>query len=304
MTPPDSPPKVSVIMPVYNGARFIGPALESALAQDFPDFEVVVVNDGSTDGSADIARAFQQRDARVRVFDQPNGGFCAARNAAIAQARGTYLALLDSDDLWLPPHLRRAVAALDEDPSVVLVHANVRFVDQDGHVISEFLDNRAWPQWAHDPFQAILLRYEHVACPTTVFRTDLFRELGGFDLRYNYLGCEDRDAWLRMSRHGTIRHLAYHGADYRMHMGGVSRNHERMNRARRLLVERMRDFPEGRQLYRAARAAAAVSEAESFDVTTSLVPRLTRYLWALGWWPTERRAWRGIASSLRAAWRS
>src|SRR5690606_35533615 len=100
--------------------------LDSALAQTYDAFEVVVVNDGSTDRSSEIAHAYAERsDGRIRVVDQPNAGLPAARNAAIAAARGDFFALLDADDLWLPRHLERSVAALDADPSVGLVHGNV-----------------------------------------------------------------------------------------------------------------------------------------------------------------------------------
>ncbi len=290
-----SSPRVSVIMPVYNGMRFIGQALDSALNQQFTDLEVIVVNDGSTDGSAEIVRDYLQKDPRVRYHEQANAGLCAARNAAIALARGEYLALLDCDDIWLPEHLKMSVAALDADPAVVMTHADVRFVDEDNRVVSEHLSKQRWANWAHDPFAAILLRHEHVPCPTAVFRTSICRRLGGFDMRYNYLGCEDRDMWLRLALEGKVQHLSYHGADYRVHATSMSRNHDKMLRARRILVERMREFPQGRELYRAARSAIELSKAE---LPAPRIHRIFAYLKAMRWSPLDKRNWRGLAATM------
>lgn len=293
------PPLVSVIMPVYNGERFIEAALRSALGQDFSDFEIVVLDDGSTDASAGIAREYARMHPRhVRYFRQENGGFCAARNAAIAAARGRYLALLDCDDLWMPQHLSHAIEALESDPQTVLIHANVRFIDENGAVLAEFLHKERWAQWGHDPFKAILLRYEHVACATTVFPRALAVELGGFDLRYSGLGCEDRDLWLRLALRGKVRHLPYHAADYRVHGGGVSRRRERMLCGRRLLVERMTDFSEGRRLYPAALAALALSEAEECVPGSERGRVLRAYGTAIRLNPRDLRGWRGLARAL------
>lgn len=293
------PPLVSVITPVYNGERFLGAALRSALAQMYRNFEIIVIDDGSIDRSGEIARGFADaHPAQVRYFRQDNAGLCAARNAAIARANGRYLALLDCDDLWRPVHLRNAVAALEADPATALVHADVRFVDEDDAVLALFIGNRGWARWAHDPFQAILLRHEHVACPTAVFRADLAGQLGGFDLRYSYLGCEDRDMWLRLALRGAVRHLDYHAADYRVHGGGMSRNRERMLKARRTLVERMAELPEGRRLYAAACAALALSEAEECSPERERKRMLQAYGRAVRLNPRDVRGWRGLIGTL------
>ncbi len=289
----------SVIMPVFNGERFLEAALCSALAQDCDDFEIVIMDDGSTDRSTTIARDYAAAHLRkIRYFRQENGGFCQARNAAIARARGRYLALLDCDDLWMPHHLARAVAALESTPDAVLVHADVRFIDEAGSVLSEFLDPRRWSHWKRDPFRAILLRYEHVACATTVFPRVLAIELGGFDLRYSGLGCEDRDLWLRLALRGRVVHLSHHGADYRVHGGGVSRRRERMLQGRRLLVERMTEFPEGRRLHAAALAALALSEADECVPGRERGRMLRAYGAAIRHKPSDLRGWRGLARTL------
>lgn len=109
--------KVSVVIPMYNSASFIEKTLRCVLAQDFQDFEVIVVNDGSTDGSSDVVRAIG--DPRIRVIDKPNTGVSDTRNVGNAAARGEYIASLDSDDYWYPDHLSEAMAFFDANPYVV-----------------------------------------------------------------------------------------------------------------------------------------------------------------------------------------
>src|SRR5947208_14683463 len=98
-------PLVSILTPAYNSAAYIGETIASVLAQTFPHFEMIVADDGSTDGTADIVRRAAERDPRIVMVTSPHGGPAAARNAAIAVARGRFLALLDSDDVWAPEYL-------------------------------------------------------------------------------------------------------------------------------------------------------------------------------------------------------
>ena len=116
-------PLVSVVVPVYDGARYLGAAIESVLAQAYRPLEVVVVDDGSRDGSAAVARAFGEP---VRVCGQPHAGIAVARNTGVAHARGALLAFLDADDLWTADKLARQLAALEADPSLDLVFAHAR----------------------------------------------------------------------------------------------------------------------------------------------------------------------------------
>ncbi|HAP03774.1 MAG TPA: teichuronic acid biosynthesis glycosyl transferase, partial [Lachnospiraceae bacterium] len=92
--------KVSIITPCYNGAKYIGETIESVLAQDYKDWEMLIVNDGSSDNSAEVISSYAEKDPRIRLINQPNGGSANARNNGIRQATGRYIALLDADDLW------------------------------------------------------------------------------------------------------------------------------------------------------------------------------------------------------------
>lgn len=239
------PPLVSVITPVFNGAPWLREALDSALAQTFRSLEIIVVNDGSTDDSLAIARDRAVGDSRIRIIDQPNAGLPAARNRALRAARGAYLALLDADDAWLPNHLMIAMQAFESDPDLGLVHANIERVDADGARVD--IPVRTWSR-DMDPFDALALRHEHVSCPTAVFSRVALDAVGGFDLRFTGLGCEDRDLWLRIAARFRIRYLDQVTARYRAHPGSMSAASERMALARQLLVAKLAESARGARL--------------------------------------------------------
>jgi glycosyltransferase involved in cell wall biosynthesis len=248
-----SAPRVSAIVPAYNAARWLSLALDSFLAQTFSDSEAIVVDDGSKDDTAAIAARYAERyPDRIRLLRQENSGLCGARNPALAAARGEYCALLDSDDEWLPHHLERSVAALDADPALGLVHANIERIDDDGRTLH--VPPRYWRD-GDDAFARILLREEHVSCPTVVFRRALLQQVGPFDMQFNRLGCEDRDLWLRIALVAPLRFLPAVHALYRHHDSNMSANTEKMERARRLLIEKFAATPRGAALKRRAFAA-------------------------------------------------
>lgn len=123
-------PTVSVVMPVYNVRAYVAEAITSVLAQTFTDFELVIVDDGSTDGSTDICASFG--DPRIRIVRQVNRGLAGARNTGISEARGRYIALLDSDDRWLPEKLALHVIHLENNPAIGVSFSPSRFIDESG----------------------------------------------------------------------------------------------------------------------------------------------------------------------------
>src|ERR1700752_536565 len=126
---PESSARIGVIIPVYNGAQTIGATIESVLAQSYRDFEVIVIDDGSTDATRSILACF---GSRITVLKQSNKGFCAARNAGIALCKSDLIALLDADDLWLPTKLEKSLAVITQSPEIALVYTNVINQDSEG----------------------------------------------------------------------------------------------------------------------------------------------------------------------------
>lgn len=114
---------VSIITPCYNGAKYIGETIDSVLSQTYPHWEMLIVNDGSKDNSADIISDYESKDNRIRLIQQPNGGSAAARNNGLRQAKGQYICLLDGDDIWLPKFLENQISFLKEHNAVCVACA-------------------------------------------------------------------------------------------------------------------------------------------------------------------------------------
>ena len=179
-------PLVSVIVAVHNGERFLRPALDSLYAQDYPHFEVVFIDDGSKDGTADIAREFPD----LRYVYQQNQGLAASRNVGLALARGEFLAYLDDDDL-IPPHkLSRQAHYLIDNPDVGCALARQEIMLEPGVEA---------PYWlTRDTIYGDL---DGIPLVSAMMRTQVLRELGGFDASYRF--AEDRDLFVRMREHGV-----------------------------------------------------------------------------------------------------
>lgn len=122
---------VSIITPLYNGEKYVAQTIESVLAQTYTDWEMIVVNDGSKDRSEEIVQAYAEKDPRIKLFSQPNGGSASARNNGIRRAAGQYIALLDADDLWEPFFLE-AQLALMKEKNAILVYGSHKRIDENG----------------------------------------------------------------------------------------------------------------------------------------------------------------------------
>lgn len=127
-------PKISVVMSVYNGERYLGEAVESIFNQTFSDFEFIIINDGSTDRTPEILTEID--DPRAKVINQPNRGLTASLNRAIRLAKGEYIARMDADDISEPTRLERQVEVLDRDPDVVLVACWYEVIDEKGNFLA------------------------------------------------------------------------------------------------------------------------------------------------------------------------
>lgn len=226
-------PLISVVLPVYNGERFLRQTLASLRWQSIANWEAVCVNDGSTDGSLRLLRDYAALDPRFRVVDQPNGGIVAALNRGLAEARAEWIARLDGDDIALPHRLQTQLEFVRRQPATTLVGSAVTTIDPEGDVL------RTLPCVTdHNAIVAALLAGEApIAHPTVLVRRDAVLAAGGYRAEYEWV--EDADLWLRLARDGRLANLAEPLVRYRLHAGSVcwTRRAEQTQRLAQLLLE-------------------------------------------------------------------
>jgi GT2 family glycosyltransferase len=182
-------PAVSVIIPCYNLGQYLDEAVESVLAQTYQDFEIVIVDDGSTDATT-RALLTDYRRARTRVIRTAHGGVSAARNLAIANSTGAYLCALDADDCLDPTYLEKAVPVLDGDASIAFVSCWLRtFGDEE------------W-EWKPERCDLPTLLWEDTVLTASLVRRDVIVAAGGYDTGMPIQGLEDWDLWLTLAERG------------------------------------------------------------------------------------------------------
>jgi glycosyltransferase involved in cell wall biosynthesis len=214
---------VSVIIPTYNYGRYLGEAIESALKQTYPPLEVIIVDDGSTDETPQVLAAF---GTRIRSVRQVNAGVGAARNNGIGMARGEYIALLDSDDIWMPTKLELQMSRFAKDPSLGLVHCGAETFDESGRTLNTCLagmEGRVADEMLR--FDSDVIR----AGSCMVFPKRVAEELGGFDARLP--PSDDWDFCYRVAARYPVGYVREVLLRYRQHEGGLHRNVARMEMA-------------------------------------------------------------------------
>ena len=191
-----STPRVTVLMPVFNGERYLREAIDSILAQTFRDFELLIIDDGSTDGSEKIILSLH--DARIRyISNGTNRGLTATLNRGIKAARGEYIARMDCDDISLPERLAQQIAHLDSNPACAMVAAKAILIDTEGGECGTWNDDDNFTS-----SEQIFLRLPRANCivhPSIMIRTSLL-STQGYDPQQRH--CEDYDLWLRMAADG------------------------------------------------------------------------------------------------------
>lgn len=196
-------PRVSVIMPVFNGETYLEAAMASVCSQSAAEIQFIVVDDGSSDGTADILAGCS---SPVHVISQPNRGAPVARNAGLRMASGDFIAFIDSDDLWTPGRLQRQLQFMQEHPQVDLLQEHIQHIRFDGS------------QWANEdaPFHALSLS-------AALFRRHLFDELGHLDETMRY--CDDVEWFLRAQRAGvSLQRTDDVALLYRRHASNLTNN--------------------------------------------------------------------------------
>jgi len=221
------PLSVSVVIPTYNGGKFINPALESVLQQTLQPLEIIVIDDGSTDDTRERLRIYE---GRIRYYFQQNQGIGAARNAGINRANGNWIALLDSDDVWHPRKLEYQCAAIGSNPNMALVGTEHYFLDHDGTILSRNrseiiridVDSIPLPQLI-DP---------GVFCPSSaMIRKSSVEAVGGFSTQVQ--GSEDMLMWWSIGSAFPVCNLRAALTGYRIHSTSISHNYDTMIKSKK-----------------------------------------------------------------------
>jgi glycosyltransferase involved in cell wall biosynthesis len=269
---------VSTIIPARNARPFIRTAVWSALAQTYPSIEIIVVDDGSTDGTLAEVEAY---GSGITVLRTSNGGPAGARNAAARVARGDWLAFLDADDEWLPEKIEKQMRLANR--GVGLVYTDRYNIGARGVFPEIQSDSQA--MFEGDVFEDLLIRGNVITTSSVLIRADVFRAAGGFPESSDLVVAEDWDLWIRVAAEHRVRVCREPLVRYRFHQSGASRNHKRMNAARRRVIERALQMPRARRIGAATRR------------------RIWGHTWLTNAWDCQRdqHHWEALAGFARAA---
>lgn len=212
-------PLVSVLMPVYNAECYVAQAIESILSQTLQNFEFIILDDGSTDGSLKILKAYAAQDKRIQLISRENRGVICTRNELLEQAQGDLIAIMDADDIALPERLALQVEFLNANPQVVCVGGAHQLIDEKGRLLT----------WLHLPEQneqiqqAALAGHGSICNPCAMIRRVSLVAIGGYD---ETLECaEDLDVWLKLGEIGELANLKDTILKYRLLKSSISQQH-------------------------------------------------------------------------------
>lgn len=214
-------PKVSVIMPVYNGEKFLREAIQSVLNQTFSDFELIIVNDGSIDNSLDIIKEYAEKDSRIKIINQKNTGIVGALNNALKLSKGDYVARMDADDISLPKRLEKQIEFLEKEKAFICgAWANV--IDQNGEQKGKKFSYppRSWKQ-----IKLHLLRGNPFIHPSILFKKEIYdNEKDENEYFYkNYKNVEDYELWTRIVPKYKSVNLQEYLLNYRIHNNQITK---------------------------------------------------------------------------------
>ena len=212
-------PAISVVLPVYNAEAYVREAVESILAQTFTDFELIIINDGSTDGSGAILRDLAAHDTRIVLVERPNDGLVSALNEGIGRARAGLIARMDADDVAMPERFALQHARMVQEPELAVLGSFFNIMDRDGNIIRLYDDLPLTPAEARSAVGGFL-----VAHPAVIMRRDAVLKAGGY--RKAFCHAEDYDLWLRISDLGyAIANLSQPLLNWREHGDNVCEAH-------------------------------------------------------------------------------
>ena len=244
---------MSVVIPAYNMEPLVGDAIRSAQRQTWRNVEVIVVDDGSTDGTRAVAEAIAAEDPRVRVVHEENGGLSSARNAGLAVAKGEFICFLDADDMLLPDKIERQVAFLNLFHSCDLVYSD--YYIGDNRLTPTFLMSVQPPAMA----MRDVLPYRNCFAPMSpLMRSALVAKTGTFDVALK--SCEDWDYWIRAADICAFAYLPGPVGVYRTHPGQMHNDRMRMRDNQEKVITK--HFPYKSQRWRVAHASIAWADAQ------------------------------------------
>jgi glycosyltransferase involved in cell wall biosynthesis len=277
--PASIPSLVSVVTPCYNQGRFLGEAIESVLSQSYPHFETIVVDDGSTDETAEVASGYEE----VRLIRQENRGLSGARNRGMSEAVGEYVVFLDADDRLLPGALEAGVRELEAHPECGMVAGHSKMIRADGSFLSVLRHEPPDP----DPYIALLAKC-HIAPPASaMYRRSVFETVGGFASGID--ASADYEIYLRIARHFPIRRYDEAAAEYRMHGENMIRNPQLMLTSAIKVLRSQRPYTKGDQRREAACKAGLEYERRHWG--DPLVERVRKHIGKREWKEALRGAY-------------
>lgn len=191
-------PKYSVIMPVYNGESYIKEAIESVLNQTVKDFEFIIINDGSTDKTLEIIKAYANKDSRIRIINQSHSGIVKALNKGLREARGEWIFRMDADDISLPCRFETQIKVTQREHNIVLAGGWCEMIDQKGN----YIKTCKYPTKHAVLMEALEKNKPFFPHPTAFFMRKVVLELGGYRERFRH--AEDIDLWLRIGEKGRL----------------------------------------------------------------------------------------------------
>lgn len=223
-------PTISVIIPAYNAEKTIQETIESVLNQTFPDLELIIINDGSTDGTLEVISSI--KDSRIQVLSFPNSGAQKSRNRGIEQAVGEYLSFIDADDLWTPDKLERQLKALQDNPEAGVAYSWTDYIDESG----EPLPGGQHFKYTHHVYERLLLGDFIGSGSNPLIRQEAFSQVGNFD--ESLLGGQDWEMWIRLASKYQFTVVTATQVLYRQSAHSWSANLERQEKGYNQVIEK------------------------------------------------------------------
>ncbi|HRH45599.1 MAG TPA: glycosyltransferase [Pyrinomonadaceae bacterium] len=233
---------VSIVIPCYNQAHFLGEAIESILNQTYQNFEIIVVNDGSTDNTSQVAKSFP----KVEIIEQDNAGLAQSRNNGLERSNGEFIVFLDSDDKLFPNALEIGVKYLNNRPECAFVSGLCERISQEGNPLTTIQ-----PIIDESDYYEALLRTNYIWAPSNpMYRRSIFEKISGYNTELS--PAADYEIYLRIARQFPIYHHAHLITEYRQHQTSMSKKYELMLENVLAVLEMQREFVKGNKPYQEA----------------------------------------------------